>query len=214
MLPPSVTTQESAPLDEEFTVNLAIGIVGVMLSDAVRVVPPEAALIVALVEAAAGAVRIWNVALVAPDATVTLPGTVAAALLLDRVTLALPVAADDSVTVPWDDIPASTDAGFSASAEGAGAGPGVGVGEGVGVGDGVGAGAGDGLGATEDDPELPPPQSIKSARASNTAASTGTFAKSLFVVIASPSFNELRTTQRTHGSASSGRSSRSTRSES
>ena len=56
-----------------------------------------------------------KVALLAPAAMVTLPGTVAAVvLLLDRVTTAPPVgAAALSVTVPWDVLPPITLVGFS-----------------------------------------------------------------------------------------------------
>jgi hypothetical protein len=50
---------------------------------------------------------------VAPAATVTLPGTVADALLLDKLTAAPPVgAALLSVTVPVEVLPPVTDVGF------------------------------------------------------------------------------------------------------
>ncbi len=55
-----------------------------------------------------------KVAVVAPTATVTLAGTVAAALLLDSVTTAPPVgAALLKVTVPVDEVPPVTEVGFS-----------------------------------------------------------------------------------------------------
>ena len=55
-----------------------------------------------------------KVAVVAPAATVTLTGTVAAALLLDRVTASPPVgAALPKVTVPVDEVPPVTEVGFS-----------------------------------------------------------------------------------------------------
>lgn len=61
-------------------------------------------------------VVIVKFAVVAPEATVTLAGTCAAAvLLLDRVTTAPPVgAAPANVTVPVDDVPPSTELGFTA----------------------------------------------------------------------------------------------------
>ena len=74
------------------------------------------------------AVTVWEevtakVALVDPDGTVTLAGTVTAAVLpLDRVTTAPPDgAAAVSVAVPWTVVPAVTLFGFIASAERAGA---------------------------------------------------------------------------------------------
>ena len=54
-----------------------------------------------------------KVAVVAPCSTVTLPATVAAALLLDRVTTAPPTGAGLLiVTVPVEDVPPVTLAGF------------------------------------------------------------------------------------------------------
>ena len=63
--------------------------------------------------AATGLVVTVNVAVVAPAATVTLPGTCAAAvLLLDKVTTAPPAgAAPLSLTVPVDDVPPFTEVG-------------------------------------------------------------------------------------------------------
>jgi hypothetical protein len=60
-----------------------------------------------------------NVALVAPAATVTLPGTWAASvLLLESATCAPPVGAGPlSVTVPVDEFPPTTLVGFSVSVE-------------------------------------------------------------------------------------------------
>ena len=59
----------------------------------------------------------WNVALVAPAATVTLAGTCAAVvLLLVRDTVAPPLgAAPLSVTVPVDELPPVTLVGFTAT---------------------------------------------------------------------------------------------------
>ena len=66
-------------------------------------------------------VEIANVALVAPAATVTLPGTVAAALLLESVTANPPdAAADVSVTVPCAALPPVTVEGLNEIAESAG----------------------------------------------------------------------------------------------
>jgi len=62
-----------------------------------------------------------KVAVVAPAATGTLAGTVAAALLLDRVTVSPPVgAALPKVTVPVDEVPPVTEVGFSVTDETAG----------------------------------------------------------------------------------------------
>jgi hypothetical protein len=74
----------------------------VIVRTALRVVPPNAPLMVAVVEAVTDPVVMVNAALVAPDATVTVAGTVAAAvLLLLSVTTASPAgAALVSATVP------------------------------------------------------------------------------------------------------------------
>jgi hypothetical protein len=64
-----------------------------------------------------------NVAVVAPPATVTLAGTVAAGLLLDSATMTPPDSAGTfSVTVPVEDLPPSTVAGFKDTVESAGVG--------------------------------------------------------------------------------------------
>ena len=70
-----------------------------------------------------------KVALVAPAATVTLDGTVAAlVLLLESVTVAPPAgAAPLSVTVPVEEFPPMTVVGFSDSDERLGGGGGAGV---------------------------------------------------------------------------------------
>jgi hypothetical protein len=62
-----------------------------------------------------GLVVTEKVAVVAPDATVTLAGTCATAVLpLDSVTTAPPAgAAAANVTVPVDEAPPTTEAGFS-----------------------------------------------------------------------------------------------------
>src|SRR5260221_12759511 len=74
---------------------------------------------VTVVEAATALVLTVNVAVVAPAATVTLGGTVAAAvLLLESATVAPPAgAARLSVTVPVEEFPPVTLVGFSESDE-------------------------------------------------------------------------------------------------
>src|SRR5258708_32754775 len=77
---------------------------------------------VAVVEVVTDPVVMVKVALVVPAATVTLPGTVAAAgLLLLRVTTAPPAsAALVSATVPSAVLPPATEVGLSAVADSAG----------------------------------------------------------------------------------------------
>src|SRR3989440_13052947 len=72
---------------------------------------------VTVVDAVTPLVLTVNVALVAPAATVTLEGTVAAAvLLLESATCAPPAGAGPlSVTVPVEELPPATLVGFSAS---------------------------------------------------------------------------------------------------
>ena len=81
--------------------------------------PPALAVIVTGVDAVTALVAIAKVALVAPCATDTLAGTVAAAvLLLDRETAKPPAGAGDvSVTVPCDEAPPVTLAGLTATVE-------------------------------------------------------------------------------------------------
>src|SRR3989440_4381314 len=68
------------------------------------------------VDAATALVLIVKVAVVLAAGTVTLPGTVAAALLLESVTCAPPAgAAPSSVTVPVELLPPVTVVGFTAS---------------------------------------------------------------------------------------------------
>ena len=71
------------------------------------------------VDAATALVLIVKVALLLPAGTVTLEGTLAAALLLESVTCAPPVGASPlSVTVPVDDcVPPVTLVGFNVSEE-------------------------------------------------------------------------------------------------
>ena len=78
--------------------------------------------IVTAVEAVTGLVLMVKVAVLAPAATRTLAGTVAAAvLLLERVTVAPPVGAGPvSVTVPVDVPPPVTVVGFNVRVDNAG----------------------------------------------------------------------------------------------
>ena len=84
---------------------------------------------VTAVDVATALVLTVNVALVAPAATVTLEGTLAAAvLLLESVTCAPPAGADPlSVTVPVEEFPPATLVGFSESEESVGGGGGAGM---------------------------------------------------------------------------------------
>jgi hypothetical protein len=102
----------------------AVTLVGVSTSDfgtgaliasvAVFVTPLAAAAITAGVLAATGTVVIVKVAVVAPAATVTLDGTVAAALLEDNATTTPPDgAALASLTVPVEDAPPVTLVGLT-----------------------------------------------------------------------------------------------------
>lgn len=85
---------------------------------AVFVTVPAVAVITALVAALTAVVVTVNVAVDAPAETVTLAGTAAAALLLDRLTTIPPVGAGEpSVTVPVAFVPPFTDVGFTATAD-------------------------------------------------------------------------------------------------
>jgi hypothetical protein len=92
------------------------------VSEAVLVTPAYDAEMVAGVEAVTALVVTVKVALVAPAATVTLVGTLAAALLLESTTCAPPVGAGPlSVTVPVEVCaPPVTLVGFSVSEESVG----------------------------------------------------------------------------------------------
>src|SRR5262245_18168997 len=88
---------------------------GLTVSVAVRVAPPPTPVIVTVVVLATVLVETVNVALVAPEATVTLAGTVAALVLeLESVTTSPPAgAALVSVAVPVEELPPVTPVGLS-----------------------------------------------------------------------------------------------------
>ena len=91
------------------------------MSEAVLVTPAYDAEMVTGVDAVTALVLTVNVALLAPAATVTLAGTVAVDVLLERETAAPPVSAGPlSVTVPVDADPPVTLVGFSAIEESVG----------------------------------------------------------------------------------------------
>ena len=119
------------PLAVTVSVTLALG--GFTVSVAVLVTPARTAEMVAAVEAAVEVVVAVKVALLAPAATVTLAGTVAAAALLESDTTAPPDgAALVKVTLPCDVPPPVTLVGFSArlfrlAGGGGGGGAGTGV---------------------------------------------------------------------------------------
>jgi hypothetical protein len=94
------------------------------LNTALRLAPPAAPVMVADVDEVTDTVVTVKVALVAPSATATLPGTVAAAgLLLLSVTTAPPAgAALVSATVPCELLPPTTEVGLSAIPDRAGGG--------------------------------------------------------------------------------------------
>ena len=83
---------------------------------------------VTVVDEATALVLTANVAVVAPAAIVTLEGTLAAPLLLESATCAPPVGAGPlNVTVPVEEFPPATLAGFSESEERVGGGGGAAV---------------------------------------------------------------------------------------
>lgn len=92
---------------------------GVIVSAVVFVTPLKMADIVATADVATGFVLTLKLAVVAPCGTVTDGGTVADALLLERVTTILAVAAPVSVTVPVGEFPPTTLVGFTESEDSA-----------------------------------------------------------------------------------------------
>ena len=95
------------------------GVAAFTASDAVRATPLYEAEMLAEVDVPTGLVLTVNVALVAPAATVTLDGTIAAlGLLLDRLITASPLGAGPlSVTVPVAEVPPVTLVGLNVSEE-------------------------------------------------------------------------------------------------
>src|SRR5438093_5237782 len=122
-----VTRSPLRPVAVTVRVAVPVAAGGVTVSPAVRVTPPALAVMVATVDAVTDVVAMAAVALVASAATVTFPGTVAAALLLVSVTPIPPAgAADVNVTVACADVPPGTLAGLTETADNeAGGGGGV-----------------------------------------------------------------------------------------
>ena len=92
---------------------------GAIVNAAVFVTPLNAADMLATVEDATGVVPMLKLTVVAPCVTVTDGGTVADALLLDKVTTTLLAAAPVSVTVPLDEFPPITVVGLTVIEESA-----------------------------------------------------------------------------------------------
>jgi hypothetical protein len=91
---------------------------GFTVSVAVRVTPPETAVIVADVDAVTDVVVIVNFALVAPEGTFTLAGTLTALELSERDTAVPPLGAGAlKVTVPVAELPPDTLVGLTVIAE-------------------------------------------------------------------------------------------------
>ena len=93
-------------------------ITGLTVSTVVWVLPLIVAVMVTGVTVATALVVTTKVAVVAPLATITLAGVVAAELLSDRVTVLcelFPVAGPFKVTVPVEELPPITEAGFMAT---------------------------------------------------------------------------------------------------
>jgi hypothetical protein len=97
-----------------------------IVSVALRVTPPNEPLIVALVVALTAVVLTMKLAELAPAATVTLAGTLATALLLASVTTVADGATALNVTVPWTELPPTTELAANVSADSV-SGAGVGV---------------------------------------------------------------------------------------
>lgn len=106
LLPPTTEVGESVTLTRDAGVIVRVAVFGV---------PDSVAVMVAEVEVDTALVVIVNVAVVAPAATVTEPGTVALELLELRLTVEPPVgAAAYRVMVPVDEVPPCTEAGLMA----------------------------------------------------------------------------------------------------
>ena len=111
----TVPVEEVPPVTlEGFKVTPESAAGSVIVSSAVLVTPPATALIVATVPVDTAVVVTVNVAVVAPALTVTLAGTVADALLLERATAVPPAgAAPVKVMVPVEELPPTTVVGFN-----------------------------------------------------------------------------------------------------
>jgi hypothetical protein len=96
-------------------VSAAVCTVGALTVNAPVLATPNVAVMVTGVEELTALVVTWKVAVVAPAATVAVPGTVATVLLLDSVTVAAAAAAPFSVTVPVVEVPPVTGVGFKAT---------------------------------------------------------------------------------------------------
>jgi hypothetical protein len=121
LMPDGVDVMRSPLRPVAVTVSVAAWPGGLMVNVAVRVTLPALAVIVAADDVLTVVVEIVNVALVAPAVTVTFAGTVAAALLLESVTVNPPeAAAEVSVTFPCAALPPVTVEGLTEIAESAG----------------------------------------------------------------------------------------------
>jgi hypothetical protein len=116
-----VTRTPLRPVAVTLRVNVVDGGgTGVTMSEAVRARFALCAVIVTEVDAETGVVEAVKAVEVAPAATVTLPGTFAAALLLASDTIMPPAgAALVNLTVPVDDAPPTTLVGLSESEDNA-----------------------------------------------------------------------------------------------
>ena len=100
------------------TVSVVVGGCAVSVRVAVLVAPPKEPVMVTAVDAVTGDVVIVKLALVAPAATVTLAGVLAAALLSESVTTAPPDgAAPVKVTVPCEELPPTIEVGLTLTAD-------------------------------------------------------------------------------------------------
>lgn len=101
-------------------------VAGLMVNVALRVTPFKVALIVAVAVAVTETVGTVNVPDDAPAAIVMVAGTVARVVLLARFTTVAAGAAALNVTVPWTELPPTTELGFNVTAETVSAGGGGG----------------------------------------------------------------------------------------
>ena len=113
----TVPVEETPPMTDVGATLTALTVGGTIVKVAELVLVPRVAVIEAGVLVATPVVVIVNVPVIDPDGTVTVAGTVAAALLDVRLTTVPPVpAVAPSVTVPVDDVPPVTDVGLTATA--------------------------------------------------------------------------------------------------